>query len=382
MPRPLYVARPILPDLSEFRLIVDEIWQTRILTNGGPFHQKLERELEKYLDVPTAMVFNNGTTALLVALKMMDLPAGSEVITTPLTFAATAHAVVWNGLIPVFADVDPVTLTIDPASVEKAINANTSAILAVHVYGTICDVFALQEIANKHGLRLIYDAAHTFGTTFNGRSIGSFGDATVFSFHATKLFHTFEGGLIATNKASDKELIYHLRNFGIKNEEEVIGIGINGKLNELQAAIGLLNLPLVQPERSLRAKLRARYCSFLDGVPGITPPVVQAGVSNSEQYFHVLIDPLSFGRTRDDVYESLKRKGIFARKYFHPICTDFEPYRGYKIHSVRNEPYVETVKSRVLCLPFHSGVEEEDIEDIRAEFVRSDHQACRAPIPV
>lgn len=382
MPRPLYVARPILPDIREFQLIVEEIWQTRNLTNGGPFHQKLEHELEKYLDVPSAMIFNNGTTALLVALKMLDLPAGSEVITTPLTFAATAHAVVWNGLTPVFADVDPVTLTIDPASVEKAVNANTSAILAVHVYGTICDVFALQEIATRHGLRLVYDAAHTFGTTFNGRSIGSFGDATVFSFHATKLFHTFEGGLLATNRASDKDLIYHLRNFGIKNEEEVSGIGINGKLNELQAAIGLLNLPLVKHEQSLRAELRAKYRSFLDGVPGITPPVVQPGVSNSEQYFPVVIDPLLFGRTRDDVYESLKAKEIFARKYFHPICTDFEPYRGYKIHSVRNAPYVEKVKSQVLCLPFHSGVDEEDIEDIRAEFVRGDGQPSRGPIPV
>jgi dTDP-4-amino-4,6-dideoxygalactose transaminase len=364
------VTRALLPDLRDLQPYLAEIWQTRILTNGGPLHQKLEREIGKYLDVPTAMLFNNGTTALLVALKMMDLPIGSEVITTPLTFAATAHAVAWNGFTPVFADVDPHTLTIDPASVEKAITSKTSVILAVHVYGTICDVNALQELADRHSLRLIYDAAHVFGSSYNGRSIGSFGDASVFSFHATKLFNTFEGGLIATNRAEDKDKINYLRNFGIKNEEEVVGIGINGKLNELQAAIGLLNLPLVQHERSSRAKLRERYCNFLRSVPGITLPIAQPGVSHSEQYFHILIDPMLFGRTRDDIYESLKRKSIFSRKYFHPICTDFAPYRGYKIHSARDEPYVNTVKSRVLCLPFHSGVEDEDFEDIRAEFLR------------
>lgn len=368
MARPLYVTRPLLPDLKDLQPILDEIWRTRVLTNGGPFHQKLERELEDYLGVPCAMICNNGTIALILALKMMDLPIGSEIITTPLTFAATAHAVAWNGFTPVFVDVEPTTLTIDPASVERAITGKTSAILAVHVYGNICDVHALQDIADKHGLALIYDAAHAFGATFNGLPIGALGDASVFSFHATKLFTTLEGGLIATNRAEDKGAIYSLRNFGIKNEEEVIAIGINGKMNELQAAIGLLNLPLVQRERSLRAKLRERYCDLLSSVPGVTTPTAQAGVYNSEQYFHIVIDPILFGRTRDDVYESLKRKDIFARKYFHPICTDFEPYRGHHIHSIRNTPYVNTVKSQVLCLPFHSGVEDEDLEDIRAEF--------------
>ncbi len=380
MPRPLYVTRPLLPDLKDLQPALDEIWRTRVLTNGGPFHQKLEREMERYLDVPCAMLCNNGTIALVLALKMMDLPAGSEIITTPLTFAATAHAVAWNGFTPVFADVDPQTLTIEPASVEKAITTKTSAILAVHVYGTICDVDALQEIANRHGIALIYDAAHAFGATFNGRSIGSFGDASVFSFHATKLFTTFEGGLIATNRAGDKNTIYYLRNFGIKSEEEVVAIGINGKMNELQAAIGLLNLPLVQPERLLRAKLRERYCASLSSILGVTLPAAQPGVYNSEQYFHVVIDPILFGRTRDDVYEGLKRKGIFARKYFHPVCTDFEPYKGSVIHSIRDDPYINKVKSQVLCLPFHSGVEDEDVEDICAEFY-GDGQARHRKAP-
>ncbi len=371
MARPLYVTRPLLPDLKDLQPVLDQIWQTRILTNGGPFHQNLERKMEEYLGVPCAMLCNNGTIALLLALKMMELPFGSEIITTPLTFAATAHVVSWNGFIPVFADVDPRTLTIDPASVEKAISSRTSGILAVHVYGTICDVNALQKIADKHGLALIYDAAHAFGATFDGRPIGSFGDASVFSFHATKLFTTLEGGLIATNRAEDKDTIYSLRNFGIKNEEEVVAVGINGKMNELQAAIGLLNLPLVEHERFMRARLRQRYCDLLSSIPGITLPIVQSGVQNSEQYFHIVVDPQLFGRTRDDVYEGLKQKGIYARKYFHPICTDFEPYRGYPIHSIRNEPHVSKVKFQVLCLPFHSGVEEEDLEDIRVELCGS-----------
>jgi dTDP-4-amino-4,6-dideoxygalactose transaminase len=371
VPRPLYVARPMLPDLCDLQPILNEIWCTRTLTNGGPFHRKLERELERYLGVPCAMVVNNGTTALLLALKMLNLPVGSEVITTPVTFAATAHAVCWNGLIPVFADIDPLTLTIDPASAEKAITRKTSAILAVHIYGTICDVEALQTIADRRGLRLIYDAAHAFGATFKGRSVAALGDASVFSFHATKLFHTLEGGLIATTRPDDTEAIYYLRNFGIKNEEEVVSIGINGKLNEIQAAIGLLNLPLVKPERSFRATLRERYCEFFRSVPGITLPVLQPEVCNSEQYFHIVINPGLFGRTRDDVYESLKLKKIFSRKYFHPVCTDFTPYRGYKIHSVRDEPYVNVVKSQVLCLPFHSGVGEDDFKDICGEFMRN-----------
>jgi dTDP-4-amino-4,6-dideoxygalactose transaminase len=369
MPRPLYITQPLLPDLKDMQVLLDEIWQSKILTNGGNIHQKLEQRLTDYLGVPTAMLFNNGTIALLVALKLFGLPAGSEVITTPLTFAATAHAICWNGLTPVFADVSPATLTIDPASVRKAITSKTTAILAVHVYGTVCDLKGLQGVANEHGLRLIYDAAHAFGTTVDGKSIGLFGDASIFSFHATKLFNTAEGGLITTNRASDKESLYYLRNFGIKNEEEVISIGINGKMNEIQAAIGLLNLPLIDREKKQRARLRERYREFLVPLPGIGLQPMQQGVSQSEQYFRVCVDAAAFGRSRDDIYSGLRKKEIFARKYFHPLCTDFESYRDFPIHSVRAEPYAEIVKSQVLCLPFHGGVSEKDIEDIRDEFL-------------
>ncbi len=373
MPRPLYVTRPIMPDLDDVKVLLSEVWKTKILTNEGPLHKILENALKNYLHVSTAMLFNNGTTALITALRLFNLPAGSEVITTPLTFAATAHAIQWNGLTPVFVDVSPDTLTIDPTSVELAITSKTSAILAVHVYGTVCDLDALQTIADKHGLRLLYDAAHAFGATVNGRSIGSFGDASVFSFHATKLFHTIEGGLIATSRESDKEAIYYLRNFGIKSEEEVIAVGINGKLNEIQAAFGLLNLPLVEEERRRRATLRQDYRDFLEAIPGIRLQPKQVGVFNSEQYFVIVVDEAVFGRSRDDLYSSLKRRGIFARKYFHPICTDFEPYKGYPIHSARLTPYVSTVKSQVLCLPFHSGVDDEDLAEIRDEFLSVDH---------
>lgn len=368
MTRPLYVTRPVLPDLGDFQSLLAEVWRTKTLTNGGPLHQKLEQELRSYLGVPTAMLFNNGTIALLAALKLLKLPPGSEVITTPLTFAATAHAIKWNGLEPVFADVLPNTLTIDPEAVRKAISPRTSAILGVHVYGTVCELSALHDIAVEYGLRLLYDAAHVFGATVNGVPIGRFGDASVFSFHATKLFNTAEGGMITTNSVADQERIYFLRNFGIKSEEEVVDIGINGKMSELSAAMGLLVLPLVDDERRRRAVLRQKYIDFLQDIPGVELPPKQSGVSQSEQYFRVSINPAVCGKSRDDLYLALKERGIFARKYFHPICTDFESYAGYPIHSTRNLPHVETVKSQVLCLPFHSEVEDKDVAEVRDVF--------------
>ena len=368
MSRPLYISQPMLPDIQDFEAMLKQVWESQILTNAGPLHNRLETELQSYLGTPTAKLFNNGTIALIAALKLFDLPIGSEVITTPLTFAATAHAIQWNGLTPVFVDVDPKTLTIDPESVKLAITAKTSAILGVHVYGTVCHLDALQEIANAHDLPLIYDAAHAFGTRVDGRSVAAYGDASIYSFHATKLFHTLEGGMIATPNRSDQDPIYFLRNFGIKNVEEVIGVGINGKLNEIQAAMGLLNLPKVESERDKRSILRGKYQEFLEGIPGVRLQVKQPGVTSSQQYFPIIIDQNEFGKSRDDVYEALKLKSIFARKYFHPICTDFTPYRDFPIISKRPTPYVETAKSQVLCLPFHSGVSDEDLKDIREVF--------------
>lgn len=369
MSRPLYVASPVLPELADLQPYLEAIWDRRILTNSGPLHGELEGELAHYLGVPTARLFNNGTIGLLAALRMFDLPLGSEVITTPLTFAATAHAISWNGLVPVFADVSEHDLTLDPASVETAITDKTSAILAVHVYGSVCNIEALENIAKKNGLRLIFDAAHTFGTTVSGRPIGTFGDASVFSFHATKLFHTLEGGMVTTNKPEDGETISYIRNFGIKNEEEVVGIGINGKMNELSAAIGLLNLSLIDAEKKSRTALREKYEEFLHDLPGIRLQPVQPGVENSEQYFPMRIESELFGRSRDDIYRALASREIFSRKYFHPICTDFIPYKDFPIHTAKSKPYVQEVKSTVLCLPFHSRVDESDVFDIQEVFL-------------
>ncbi|NOD34430.1 MULTISPECIES: DegT/DnrJ/EryC1/StrS family aminotransferase [unclassified Ruegeria] len=361
---PLYVTRPMLPDRNDLKAMIDDIWASGVVTNGGPVHGLLEENMANYLGVPTAMLFGNGTIGLLAALKLLHLPPGSEVITSPLTFAATAHSIHWNGLRAVFADVSPETLTLDPRSVECAITSNTSAILGIHVYGTACDVDALQEIANAHELKLVYDAAHAFGTEIKGRPIAMFGDASVFSFHATKLFTTLEGGLVATPKPEDQQRLYYLRNFGILNEEEVVDIGINGKMNEVQAAVGLLNLPHVDEERSKRRKLRAFYDEQLSALPGLRTQVRQEGVTCSEQYYPLVIEESLFGCSRDDIYEKLKSRNIFARKYFHPICTDFAPYRGFPIISAQDRPYVETVKSQVLCLPFFGAISEVDAEEI------------------
>lgn len=369
MSRPLFVTRPLLPPLPDLNQFLNGIWDRQIVTNCGPLHEELETELGRLLNVPSAMLFNNATVALLCALKLFDLPKGSEVITTPLTFAATAHSIDWNGLKPVFADVSEDTLTLDPEAVRKAIGPKTSAILAVHVYGTICDVDALDQVAKEHGLRLIYDAAHAFAAEVDGRPVGSFGDASVFSFHATKLFTTLEGGLIASPDPATRQKLHFLRNFGIKSEEEVVSVGINGKMNEVQAAIGLLNLKAFEAERAARSRLRDSYEQALGGLRGIRFQKKQPGVTQSEQYFPIIVDPAVFGRTRDDIYEALKSRGIMSRKYFHPICTDFEPYRGFPIvTSDSQKSVVERIKSQVLCLPFFSGVTDEDVEEIASVF--------------
>lgn len=365
---PLYVSSPLLPDLNKFRSVLQGVWDSRHVTNHGPLHKQFEDRLRTTLKVPTAMLFNNATIGLLSALKMFDIEPGSEVITTPLTFAATPHAIAWNGLKPVFADVNEKTMTLDPESVRKAITSRTRAILAVHVYGTVCDVEELQKIAHEYNLRLIYDAAHAFGVEVDGKGIGTFGDASVFSFHATKLFNTIEGGAITTPSVNDASKIYMLRNFGIKNEEEVVDIGLNGKMNELQAAIGLLNLDIYRDEVQARSKLREKYDNIFSSIEGIVIQHKQTGVSRSEQYYPIRIISDLSNASRDSVYENLKQKGIFARKYFHPICTDFVPYQGFPIVTARRVAIVDTIKTQILCLPFHSGVTDDHVTVIKEAF--------------
>lgn len=354
---PLYVARPIMPELSAVTALLQQVWDSRILTNEGPLHNRLEGALADLLQVPVAKLFNNGTVGLQCALLSLGLAPGAEVITTPLTFAATAHAIAACGLTPIFADVDEDTLTLDPEAVARAITPRTGAVLAVHVYGTLCDHQGLDAICRQHGLKLVYDAAHAFAATQHGAPVGMMGDLSVFSLHATKLYNTFEGGLVTSPDPDAARRLRLVRNFGIESEERVTVVGINGKMSELNAAIGLLNLDIFEEERRIRRDLRRQFDAIVDALPGIRRQVDQDGVCSSEQYYPIVIDPDMLGATRDDVYDALKRRNIMSRKYFWPICTDFDCYKGATIHSVAASPVVDKVKNRVLCLPFHSGVE-------------------------
>jgi len=360
--KPIYVTRPLLPPLEEISKSLQEVWDAQWLTNNGAKHKELENKLRDYLKVPQLSLFNNGTIALLVAIKALELTG--EVITTPFTFAATAHSISWMGLEPVFVDIDPVTMCIDPKRIEEAITPRTSAIMPVHVFGTPCDVKAIQEIADRHNLKIIYDAAHAFATEIDGTGIGNFGDITMYSFHATKLFNSAEGGALACKSEELKKKIDLLKNFGIKNEEEVIEVGINGKMNELQAAMGLAVLEHIEEERQKRAIIKQTYIENLKDIPGIKLMPDLPGVRSSYQYFAIRIDEEEFGRSRDYVYEELKKYNIFTRKYFHPLCSNFECYRHLPSADPKNLPIANKIGNGVLSMPFYGGLTQEDIETI------------------
>lgn len=357
----IYVTSPLLPDLGIFNVELREIWESRQLTNMGKKHNLLESRLKNELKVRNLSLFNNGTTALVTAIKALDLPYGSEVITTPFTFAATPHCISWNGAKPVFCDIEPNTMTIDPEQIEKHITPNTSAILAVHVYGFPCDVDKIEEIAKKHNIKVIYDAAHAFSTEINGVAVGSFGDITMFSFHATKLYNTIEGGCLTYNDDELVNKIYNLRNFGIRNEEIVEDIGINGKMNELQAAIGLLNLDLYQEEKKKREYISSLYNQCLSGIEGIKIPQMPDNTTRSYQYFPIIIEK-NYKISRDELYLKLKENNIITRKYFYPLCTQYDCYRDLPSSSPENIPVADDLKDRVLCLPFYGDLNEEIVE--------------------
>ena len=359
---PIYVTRPLLPPLEELSKSLQDVWDAQWLTNNGAKHKELENKLRDYLKVPQLSLFNNGTIALLVAIKALEL--AGEVITTPFTFAATAHSISWMGLEPVFVDIDPVTMCIDPNRLEEAITPRTSAIMPVHVFGTPCDVKAIGEIAERHNLKVIYDAAHAFGTEIDGTGIGNFGDITMYSFHATKLFNSAEGGALACKNEELKKKIDLLKNFGIKNEEEVIEVGINGKMNELQAAMGLAVLEHIEEERQKRAIIKQTYIENLKDIPGIKLMPDLPGVRSSYQYFAVRIDEEEFGRSRDYVYEELKKYNVFARKYFHPLCSNFICYRHLPSADPKNLPVANKIGNGVLSMPFFGGLEEDDVSKI------------------
>ena len=360
--QPVYVTRPLLPPLNEYTELLQEVWASGWLANGGEQHRALEAELAQWLQVPHLSLFNNGTIALVVACQALRL--SGEVITTPFTFPATPHVLSWNNVTPVFADIDPDTLCLDPASVESLVTSRTSGILGVHVYGVPCDVHALGAIARSHGLRVVYDGAHAFGTQISGQPIASFGDATMFSFHATKLFHTAEGGALAVGDPDLKRRIDLLKNFGIKNEDEVVMPGINGKMSELQAALGRIVLRHVSVERQRRAAIRQVYEQRLCGISGLRLHTQPAGTTDSLQYLVLRVNAAQASCNRDTLHERLKRYNIITRKYFHPLCSDYDCYRNLPTASPQHLPNAYRVASEVLVLPLYGALTADDVHRI------------------
>lgn len=354
---PVYVTRPMLPDMESFRPHLDDIWSSGWLTNNGDKHQALEARLQDVLGVPDIALFNNGTIALLIACQALRL--SGEVIVTPFTFPATAHVLSWNNITPVFADIDPQTLTIDPRRIERLITRQTSAILGVHVYGIPCDVAEIQRLADYYGLHVVYDAAHAFGTEIDGQPIAAFGDISMFSFHATKLFHTAEGGALGMRDARLKRRIDLLKNFGIKTEDEVIMPGINGKMNELQAALGLANLDALDAERRQRAAIKAVYRARLADLPGVTLIEMPKGVTDSLQYAVIRIDADRAPVHRDTVQARLRDYNVFARKYFFPLCSQYSCYRNLPSAQPASLPVAERAAQEVLSLPLYGALGEE-----------------------
>lgn len=369
--QPIYVTRPLMPDHESYSQRLKDIWESQWLSNGGEQHKQLEAELVEHLQVPYLSLFNNGTTALTVAIQALRLQG--EVITTPFSFPATTHALAWNNITPVFCDIEPTTMTIDPSQIERHITNKTSAILGVHVYGVPCFVDEIQRIADRHGLKVVYDAAHAFGTEINGRPIGSYGDISMFSFHPTKLFHTSEGGGLSYNNPHLKERIDLLKNFGIKNEFEVIMPGINGKMNELSALMGRCVLPLVDDERAKRTALRTLYAEELKGVPGIEVLKIPEGVTDSCQHFVIQISTSKFGKNRDDVYTSLRQNNVYSRKYFYPLISDYPCY--HHLPSTRSSALMtaKEASEQVLCLPFYGGLHESEVKGI-CQIIKAIHR--------
>lgn len=359
----IFVTQPLLPDIDDVQTQLKEIWESKWLTNMGKKHNELESRLTNILKVPHVSLFNNGTIALMVAVKALDLPQGSEVITTPFTFAATPHCIAWNGLKPVFCDIEPNTMTIDADKIESLITPNTSAILGVHVYGFPCDVEKIDKIAKKYNLKVIYDAAHAFSTEINEKGIGTFGDITMFSFHATKLYNSIEGGCLTYNDENLVRKIYNLRNFGIQSEELVEEVGINGKMNEIQASIGILNLDLYKAEQEKRAKVKAFYDENLSKIKGIRIPKMPLGTTNSYQYYPIIVED-DYPINRDELYEKFKKENIFTRKYFYPACHDYECYKNDLTVRLAKLAVVDDLKNRVLCLPFYGDLDESILSEV------------------
>jgi dTDP-4-amino-4,6-dideoxygalactose transaminase len=358
---PIYVTQPHLPPLEEFVPYLESIWQNKILTNGGMYHQQLERELCDYLGVPFISLFSNGTIALITALQSLRITG--EVITTPYSFVATAHSLLWNGIRPVFADVDPDTLNLNPARIEASITPQTTAIMPVHCYGHPCDVDAIQKIADRYNLRVIYDAAHAFGVKDANGSVLNHGDLSVLSFHATKVFNTFEGGAIISHDAKTKTRIDQLKNFGFVDETTVVAPGINGKMSEINAAFGLLQLQSVDAAIAARARIAARYRQAFASTAGIHCLADSKTATANHSYFPILVGK-DYGRSRDALYDHLKAHSVMSRRYFYPLISDFPMYRGMPSAAPAHLPVASDAAQRVLCLPIYASLTEADQDRI------------------
>lgn len=356
------VTSPLLPNLDEFTESLKEIWESKWITNNGQFHQKLEAALAEYLKVPYVSLFTNGTLPLLTALQALRITG--EVITTPYSFVATTHALWWNGIKPVFVDIDPSTGNIDPQKIEAAITPRTTAILPVHVYGKPCDTEAIQAIADKYGLKVIYDAAHAFGVEVNGESLLNAGDMSTLSFHATKVFNTIEGGAMVMHDEKTKQRIDYLKNFGFANEIEVVGPGINSKMDEIRSAYGLLNLKQVDAAIAARQEVAVAYREALRNVDGISFWDDMPGVRHNYSYFPIFVDAEKYGMTRDELYMKMKDQGVWGRRYFYPLISEFSTYRGLESSRSENLPNAHMMADTVICLPMHHALREEEINRI------------------
>lgn len=361
MKQPIYVTQPALPPLDEFIPYLEEIWANKILTNGGPFHQQLEKALCDYLGVKHLALFSNGTLGLVTALQALRITG--EVITTPYSFVATAHSLLWNGIKPVFVDVDPNTLNLDPARIEAAITPHTTAIMPVHCYGHPCDVQAIQKIADNYNLKVIYDAAHAFGVQDEGGSVLRHGDLSVLSFHATKVFNTFEGGAIICPDAKTKLRIDHLKNFGFVDETTVVAPGINGKMSEINAAFGMLQLQHVDAALAKRQSIDVAYRDALCDVPGIRCLESAGEKVANYSYFPILVEA-DYPLSRDALYQKLKDNSIYARRYFYPLITNFPMYRSMPSAHRENLPVATAAAEKVICLPIYPALTPQELQSI------------------
>lgn len=362
MKKNIYVTQPYLPDINEFIPLLQQIWDKKELTNNGPLHREFETKLAEFLNVPYISLFANGTLALITAIKVLGI--SGEVITTPYSFVATANSLVWNNIKPVFVDIEPEFCTLDPDKILTSVTSKTSAILPVHVYGNPCKIEEIAEIADSKGLKVIYDAAHAFGVNYKGKSICNYGDISILSFHATKVFNTMEGGAIISKDAHTKQQVDYLKNFGFENETNVMAFGINAKMNEMQAALGILQLKNYDFIVEKRKVITEKYRERLNEIQGITFLPKAREANSNYSYFPVFVDENKYGISRDELYYKLRLKGIYGRRYFYPLINEFTVYKNSEFSCKSDLPNAKRAADSVICLPVYPALALEDVDYI------------------